>query len=228
MALGTLSGWYAWAKLTADGGAVDAAITQRLTSAEAAIKRLVRPYQLESVTQTDVVLDAPYNSDTLLLPLVPVRAVTSIYFNPVGKGLAANFTSDHLLAANVDYQLVIDMQPEGWAKAGMVRRLNRSFWGAGRVRPYERLGTASIPGPGMVKVTYDAGHTSVPAETTEALYLMVSLMYGRRATGAAVTSESWNGASRSFSGPMTSTAALNHPDVQQLLAPFISQIRVGF
>lgn len=227
MALGTLAGWYTWAQRTADGGAMDGAISQRLASAEAAIKRLCHPYQFEAVTQTDVVLDAPWNSNVLILPLTPVRTLTSVYYNPTGLGLAANFDSTHLLTANVDYQLLIDLQPEGWSKSGRVRRLNRSTWGVTQHRPHGRLASEPTPGQGMVKVTYAAGHTSVPADVVEALYIMVSLMYGRRETGAPAASESWNARSVSYSGPLTSTAALNHPDVQQLLAPYVTQIRLG-
>lgn len=232
MALGTLAGFYSWAQTTADGGVVDTAINQRLSSAEALIKKLVHPYQFETVTETDY-LNAPWNSPWLLLPLVPVRTVTSIHYNPTGFAVSANYTSDHLLVApasgvtNPDYLLEADMRPQGWSRSGRVRRLNRACWGVQYVRPLGRLGSGPEVEARPLKVVYDAGHTSVPADVVEALYMMVSLMYGRRENGAPIASESWNGRSVSYSGPLTSTAALNHPDVQQNLAPYISQIRLG-
>jgi hypothetical protein len=47
------------------------------------------------------------------------------------------------------------------------------------------------------------------------------MMVYQRRTGAPVTSESWNGYSGSYAGPFTESAAVNSPDVRQLLAPYM-------
>jgi hypothetical protein len=94
------------------------------------------------------------------------------------------------------------------------------MWGADRIRPYARLGIGVVDGAGAVKVTFVAGCTRVPAEVTQALYMATMMVYQRR-TGAPVTSESWNGYSGSYAGPFTESAAVNSPDVRQLLAPYM-------
>lgn len=233
MALTTLAAYKAFAGLTSTDATRDASLAQMLVQIEAGIKRLCRPYQFESTTQTDIILPAPWTSPWLLLPLVPVRSITSIYYTPSGYGVVANFTSDTLLvspAANPtgpDYELEIDMYPEGWSRSGRVRRLGRSIWGYTTVRPFGELATRPEVESGSVKVTYVAGHTTVPADVVEAVHLATSLTYQRRKGGAPVTSSSWNGYSESLAGPFVSTSVLGSPDIQQLLAPYMTQIVVG-
>lgn len=226
MALGTLGGYYAFSGQTADGGTVDASLLAILAGVEAAVKKLCRPFLFEAATLTDVILDAPWASNELLLPAVPVRSVTSVYYNPIARGVVASFTSDHLLTVGTDYQLPIDDPVNAWSRSGRLRRLNRACWGVSQVRPYGRLGFGPVPEPGSVKVTFAAGCTTVPAEVAEAVYLATSLVYLRR-KGPPVTSSSWNGYSESVAAPFTTTAAVTSPDVLQLLAPYLDQIRVG-
>jgi hypothetical protein len=226
VAIGTLAGYLAHAGISSTDATRDASLSAILVTTEAAIKRLCYPFLFEPQTLTDVILDAPWASDTLLLPALPVRSITSLYYNPAGKGLAANFDSTHLLSANVDYQLVIDDFVNNWSRAGRVRRLNRSVWGVGYLRPLGRLGFGPQPEAGSIKLTAAVGCASVPAEVSQALYLATALVYARR-SGAPVTSSSWNGYSESLAGPFTTTAAVNSPDVMQLLAPYVSQIRLG-
>lgn len=225
MALGTYAGYVAFTGGTYDATA-QTALTAILGGVEAAVKRLCSPFLFEPATLTDVILDAPWSSDTLLLPALPVRSVTTLYCRADARGVAANFTAADLLTAGTDYQLVIDDFVNGWARAGRVRRLNRNVWGVEYRRPLGRLGYEPQPGAGAIKVTFEAGCAAVPAEVTQAVYLATGLVYARRG-GAPVTSESWNNASRSFAGPFTADAAVNSPDVMALLAPYTSQIRLG-
>jgi hypothetical protein len=138
----------------------------------------------------------------------------------------------HLLTApgtdvtNPDYVLETDMHPEGWSRSGRVRRLSRGVWGVRYNRPLARLGFGPEVEPKPLKVIYAAGHTTVPADVSLAVYMATMLMYQRR-TGAPVTSESWNGYSVGYAGPFTATAAVTSPDVYQLLAPYVSHVRVG-
>jgi hypothetical protein len=226
MALGSLSDMKAALGITGTDATRDAALTVLLAQTEAAIKKVCRPFLFEAATFTDVILDAPWNSQDLYLPATPVRSITSLYYSADGHGVAANFTSDNLLTAGTDYQLVIDDPVNTWSRHGRVRRLNRSLWGSDRVRPYTRLANGVVDGPGAIKVTFVAGCTSVPAEVAEALYLATMMVYQRR-TGAPVTSESWNGGSVSYDGQFTATAAVNSPDVKQLLAPYMMRVGVA-
>lgn len=231
MALGTLAGMKTDLGITGTDATRDAALTAMLASVEAAIKKLCHPYQFEAVTETDY-LNAPWNSPWLVLPLVPVRSITSIHYNPLAFGVSANFDSEHLLTApgddvtNPDYVLETDMRPEGWSRSGRVRRLNRATWGVQYVRPLARLGSGPEVESRCLKVVYAAGHTSVPADVTQALYLATRLVYERR-TGTPLTSEGWNGYSAGYAGPFTATAAVTSPDVYQMLSPYLSPVRVG-
>lgn len=231
MALGTLSGMKAALGISGSDQTRDDALSSLLVQTEAAIKRLCHPYQFEPATETDY-LNAPWQSPWLILPLVPVRSITSIHYNPDGFGISANYTSDHLLVApgagvtNPDYLLETDMRPQGWSRSGRVRRLNRAYWGVQQVRPFARLGFGAEVEPKPLKVVYEAGHTSVPAEVTQALYLATMLVYQRR-TGAPLTNEGWNGYSAGYAAPFLTTAAVNSPDVMQLLAPYVTHVRVG-
>jgi hypothetical protein len=226
MALGSLSDMKAALGITGTDATRDAALTVLLAQTEAAIKKLCRPFLFEAATFTDVILDAPWNAQDLYLPATPVRSITSLYYSADARGVVANFTSDHLLTAGEDYQLVIDDPVNTWSRHGRVRRLARSLWGAGTIRPYTRLAFGPTDAQASVKVTFVAGCTSVPAEVAEALYLATMMTYQRR-TGAPVTSESWNGGSVSYAGPFTETAAVNSPDAKQLLAPYMMRVGVA-
>lgn len=226
LTLGSLSDLKTHLGVTGTDATRDASLTAILTSVDAAIKRLCFPFLFDATTLTDVILDAPWASDTLLLPALPVRSVASIYYNPAARGVVANFEAEHLLTAGTDYQLVIDDPVNAWARAGRVRRLNRSVWGVGYLRPLGRLAFSPQPEAGSVKVTMSCGTASVPVEVTQATYLAAMLVYQRRA-GAPETSSSWNGYSESLASPFLTTAAINSPDVMQLLSGYISQIRVG-
>lgn len=226
MALGTLAELKVTLGITGTDATRDAALASLLVQTSAAVAKLCSPFLFEPQTLTDVILDAPWASNELLLPALPVRSVTSLYYRPDARGVVASFEAANLLTAGVDYQLVIDDPVNNWSRAGRVRRLNRSVWGVSYLRPLGRLAFSPQPEAGSVKVTFAAGCAAVPAEVEQAVYFATRLMYERR-TGAPITSESWNGYSQGVAGPFTATAAVTSPDVYQLLSGYITHLRVG-
>ena len=171
------------------------------------------------VTRADP--DAP-TTNRLILPVVPVRSITSIHLRYDGAGVDANYTSDYLLAADgTEYYLPLDWQPEGYSRSGVVYRRGSSVWGFERRRPLGRLAPATDPNRGALKVVGEFGPASTPDDILSAANLAVSLLWNRRATGAPYASESWNGRSQSFAGPFTATSAVRSPDVLDLLRPYL-------
>lgn len=226
MALSSLAAYKVWANITSTDADRDAALTVHLAEVEDAIKRLVYPTMLEAGTASNHVQDAPWGTRRLYLPLRPVRALTSLYVRQDAKGDPSLFTSDFLKVAYTDYRLVIDLQPEGWAKAGAVEILNASFWGATFRRPHGRLGFEVVDVPGAILTNYTYGYTSVPAVVVAAVHLATSMLYNRRKTGLMVTSGSLNGASWSGGG-VSAESAVRTPDVMALLQGFYDPIRIG-
>lgn len=204
----------------------DASLTAILAEVEAAIKKLCRPYQFEPVTLTDVILDAPWASNVLPLPVWPARSITSLYYRSDAKGDPAAFEADDELEEFEDFRLVIDDPVNAFSRSGRVERLNRSSWGVQLNRPYGRLASEPRAEPGAVKVTYTAGHTAVPEDVVLAVHLAAGLLYARR-TGAPLTSASLNGASYSLAGPFTATAAVTSPDVMGLLSAYVSPVVIA-
>lgn len=226
MALGTL-GEFKTRNELALTAAQDDAVAGVLVECEDAIKALCKPTTLSSVTDTDAILDAPHNSPVLFLPLTPVRTLTSVYFNAGANGVAANFTSDHLLVEGTDYDFPRKMRPENWSRDGAVRLLTRSYWGVTLVRRPGCLAFERAPGRGMVKVTYTAGFPSVLPRVTTALYMATAMLLARRKFGAMMTSASLNGASYSLAGPATATAVVHSPDVLASLRGLYDPVLVG-
>lgn len=204
-----------------------AAISPIVVECEDTVKAFCTLAKFEPGTHTDRVLDAPWNSREIYLPLKPVRAVTSLYVNRDARGNSASFDSTHLKTAYTDYRLVIDMDPEGWSKTGTVQILTASFWGAGLDRPYSRLGFGVHDVEGAIKVTYTYGYTVPPPRAVSAIYKMVAMIAARRKTGLPVTSASLNGASYSTAGPFTASAALYSPDVLADLRGFYPPVVLG-
>ena len=184
-----------------------------------AVRKHLRPYSPDSVTLTSFVMDAP-TGNVLLLPVLPVRTLTSVYWRPGANGEVAAFTSDDLLTVNDDYWMPTDPF-DGYSRKGEVYRRGMSSWqGEYRYANPRSLAPQHDPGRGAILLNATCGETSVPDAITSACALMVSLIYARRKDGAPYASESWNGRSQSLAGAFTATAALHSPDVQALLAPF--------
>jgi hypothetical protein len=203
------------------------AVADVVAEVEDAVKALVHPTVLEAATATSHVLDAPWGSQKLYLPLRPVRAVTSLYVRRDAKGDPSLFTSDYLKTAYTDYRLVIDQRPEGWSKYGTVEILNASFWGASLVRPYGRLASDVVNVPGAVLVNYTYGYTVVPPRVRTAVYQAVAMILARRKSGIPVVSASLNGASYSGAAPFTATAAVHSPDVLASLYGLYDPLKIG-
>lgn len=221
MAILSLADYKTFAGVTGTDATRDASLTAIIAQVDAAIKKLCRPFQFESGTATNLILDLP-SDQWLLLPLVPVRGITSLYVNEEAHGDATEFTSDHLLTVYDDYRLEIDMPIEGWSRSGRVERVNYSSWGGRFLRPLGRLHAGQLePVRGAIKITFTYGLTSVPSDVVQAAALATSLIYERRQKGGPVTSESWNGYSASIGGQFTATAAIQSPDVLQLLLPYM-------
>lgn len=224
MAIVTLADYLAFSGQSGtEDAARDAALTQVLAQLDAAVKRLCYPYQFEPGTDTDAILDAPANSPWLCLPLVPVRAVTSVYQRePTWQSDVSQFTEEDLLEANVDYRLRVDMRPEGWSRSGIIERLDRISWGWSYRRPPARLANELGPARNAVKVTYDYGHLTPPPDVAQAVCLAASKVMLARRLGAQSTSASLNGASYSLPGPATQAGVWGDPHIQSLLAPYVN------
>lgn len=219
-------------------GADLTALAAVCASVDTAIRRLIYPFQLEPVTITDHVCDAP-NNEVLILPLLPVRSITSIYLNYSANGLATNFTSDNLLdnSEGAEYWLHIDRPTDSYSRSGKVFRRGGSWgwfgggggvWGAeGFAATRNALAGSVRAARGAIKVTYAAGTLSIPDDVFEAAKLAVAMLYGRRTTGIPVTNESWNGYSYGTSGPFTAVGALHTPDIQSLLAYYLPGVHVA-
>jgi hypothetical protein len=227
MALGTLAGFCDRNELSGLTAAQQTAVGDVLVEVESAIKALVYPTMLEPGTASNHVLDAPWGSHRLYTPLRPVRAISSLYVRQDAKADPSLFTSDYLRTQYTHYRLVIDMQPEGWSKAGCVEVLNASFWGATYRRPHGRLGFETVNVPGAILLNYTYGYTSVPPRVVTAVYQAAAMVLARRKTGIPVVSASLNGASYSGAGPFTATAAVHSPDVLASLIGLYDPIRIG-
>lgn len=200
-------------------GADATALAAIISAVDAAIKRTIRPFYPESTTVTDAVLDAPVGP-VLLLPVVPVRSITSLYLNYSANGVVADFTSDHLLMAGDDYHLPLDGVVEGYSRSGRVFRRGASSWGRERVFMVDRIAPQTTPARGAIKATFAAGPTSVPDDLVQAAVLATSLLFHRKVAGAPFGSESWNGYSAGIAGPFTAAGVLRTPDIAALLAPY--------
>lgn len=218
----TSSQYLAWTGQTATGADL-LALANHCAGVSDAILKYLRPYSPIPRTVTDHVLDAP-TGNVLLLPVTPVRSITSIYHKPGAEGDVTAFTAADLMTPYTDYYMPTDAF-DGWSRSGRVFRRGQSMWGREWRYPNDvALAPTREPNRGAVKVTFEAGETALPEAVRQAAQLMVSLLYGRRVTGMPLTSEAWNGYSAGFSGPFTAAAALESPDVLAKLRQFRSEV----
>lgn len=206
-----------------------ASIGSIVIEVDAAIKRLCRPWLFEPQTFTNVILDAPLE-DELLLPVIPVRSITSLYVSPAANGDPTLFTANDLLAPYTGYLLDLDDPVNGYSKSGVVYCRNAGGWlgGSGGSWGGEVRGSAGrltgelTPGRRAIKVSFLAGCLTVPDDVRLAANMATSLIYFRRLRGVTAQSESWNGASYSLASPMLAMAALESPDVANRLSGYCS------
>lgn len=223
--IASVPNYLTFAGITSADATRDASLAAVIAACERAVKQLCRPYQLEAGTGTWV-LNAPWSSPWLVLPVVPVRSITALYYRSDAKGDASLFTSDYLLTQYTDYMLEVDDKVNNFAKGGRVRRLNRAAWGVQQVRPPGRLAFDPAEEPGSIYVTCQTGHLTPPSDVAQAVNMMTSKVYHSRKFGAIAASASLNGAS--YSLPAGAVAgALRDPNVLDLLAPYMPAMRVG-
>lgn len=197
------------------------------SSVSDAITQYLKPFQAEPVTITNCILDAPPTRD-LVLPVRPVRSITSVYYRSDANGLVSNFTSDYLLdnSTGLAYQLMIDDPILGISRRGVLRRIN-NVWGWENMALPSRLAFSLAPERGSIMVTYTAGMPVLPPSVEDAAALMVSMLWNRRTQGMPAQSESWNGESVGYAGAFTATAALHSPDIAGMLSQFAPGLRMA-
>lgn len=189
---------------------------------DAVVRRLRNP--IASATYTEY-YDAPL-TDTLVLRQRPVTAVTSVLYHAGSNGDPSLFdaTAD-ALAQYSDWLLEVD-QPDGSSRCGILRRTSSSAWGVRPRRPVGRLANRLDPDRRAVKVTYTAGYSPVPPSLLKAINLMTARLYLMMPDGVPLTSESWNGYTKTPWLQAMADGLLDAKDVWPLLLPF-SDVSVG-
>jgi hypothetical protein len=224
MAILTLAEYKTFLGVTDTDTARDASWTAIIAEVCDAINQACRPWLFEPTTVTAIV-DAPLD-DQLVLPVIPVRSITSLYLNWTASGDPAAFTSDNLLTQYTQYWLEIDDPVNSYSESGIVYKRAGSWngqnWGGERRWPVQALGSTLEVGRGAIKVVLAAGTLTVPANVQLAACLMTSLIFNRREKGAPLNSESWNAYSYSTNSAITAMGAINSPDVVGLLRRYMT------
>lgn len=189
-------------------------------SVRKALLRVLRPYIPEPQDGVTFYVDGP-PKPTLILPVRPVRSITSLRLHPRAFGLEANFTSADELVEGVDWYQEKDPL-DGTNRTGLIRLAQRSVWSYSTRREVGRLAGTIGPDRGAIRVVANVGEATVPEDIRSAAVACVSLLMQRRATGTPLQSESWAGYSASYAGPFTAEAAIRSPEVQALLAPYLT------
>lgn len=206
----------------------DASLNEIIAGVCAAFIKAAGDNVLEGPTTYTEIYDAPWNSNVLYMRQGPVNSITGLYVNFQAKGDTSLFTSDHLKTQYTDYVLDVD-RSDGRAWGRAVRCLTRSNWGSfWQERPaWGALTYRRVDVPRAIKVVYSAG-LAVPDDVVMALSWAVQILYNQRKTGAALTSESWNGYSRGLTGPFTTTSALYVPNVFGVLSRYYLKALTAF
>jgi hypothetical protein len=226
MAVITQALWTASTGITVTGA--DATSIDTFASAVSeALTRKCAPIAIEPKTLTLFACDAPLGN-ILDLPLRPCRSITALYLRWGANGDSSTLTTADLLTNFTDYYLPVDDAISGINRAGMVYRRNRGIWGFERRYSLDKLAPATDPNRGAIFVSGTFGPTAVSAVVQEAAARAVTLLYHRRTSGAAYSSESFGGYSYSNAGPFTAEGAVNSPEVTSLLmAAGVLPIHVG-
>lgn len=154
------------------------------------------------------------NTNKLILPVFPVNSITSIYLDSGaywGQGTDPYATAT-LLTAGTDYAL--DKTPNGTGANGIVLRL-AGVWPAPVYRPTGMITGVREGANGNIKITYNAGYSSVPADVQQACLLLCAFTSRSAKFGAPIQSESWGGYSYSLAGAMNMGEM--PPEVKSLL-----------
>lgn len=163
------------------GVSEDARIDIWLSAADRAIKTYCNQ-NFEFATYTEYYTGN--NQYRLALRQVPVVNITSLWVDNAGYygDPASAFGSSTLLTPGVDYTL--DRQKDAEPSlTGIVFRLGTVWPIQQRVGMYSRLTADIHPAFGNIKVIYDAGYATIPADLAYACMLLVSQMRRTYATG---------------------------------------------
>lgn len=198
-------------------GADAIALDRWCGAVRAALLKRLRPYLPEPQTAT-FIIDAP-PTGTLILPVRPVRALTSIHLHPGANGDSSLFVAADLLTNYTDYFSPTDPL-DGYNRSGLIHRRGASCWGYEWTRRPTTLASTLDPNRGAVKIVAAVGEATVPEDIRAAGVAAVSLLMNRRTTGMPLNSESWANYSYSGAGQFTAEAAINSPEVRALLAPY--------
>ena len=166
------------------------------------------------------VMDAPA-THALVLPLRPIRAITSLSLRWGANGDPDAFVADDELVEFDDWYSPAD-PIDGTNRAGLIYRRNASIWACEYRYPFGSLAPRVDPNRGAIKIVGSFGEASVPDDVRAACVSAVTLLMNRRTEGAPYASESWNGRTQSLAGPFTAEAAVNSPEILGFLRPYLT------
>lgn len=216
MALVTLSGLkdYLGIETTTEDGFLNAVIP----GVEAALKRLIG-FEIEAQNSLTEYY-AGNNSNFLRLRETPVRSVTSVFVDPSGAWgqYAGGFAASTQLTAGLDYYLRMD-GPLGLTSAsGTLVRLGNRVWPGKVVNEVGLLTNYKVAGEGNIKVVYNSGFETIPADIVLAVYQICAQIRLARQTGMNIQSESFEDYSYSLGTPDTDLMKIG--TVSQVVATY--------
>ncbi len=196
----------------------DAKLTHLCAAVDAGIRRFIELPAFERQTTTRY-LDAPWNSQDVLHPDKPVVSITNLYLDLSGYygQRAGGFDSvTSLLVAGEDYVLVPD-QPDGSSRAGLIRSLRGQWAPPMQVRPVSSMASRLEKWPGAIKVVAVVGYAGIPVELEQAAGQIVSIMATQVKHGMPISSNSWNGYSKTLFTQMMQNGAFKNADIFRVL-----------
>jgi hypothetical protein len=216
MALIDLARWQAYTGRTVTGEEA-VAVSYWAQAVDSVLQRVLWPTLAEPATITQI-YDAPPVRDIVLSPR-PVRIINWVRFNPQAQGDPLAFDANHTVPPK-EYQLVIDDPVTNISRCGVLRR-NGKVWGYTWWSPPLSLAVSLRALRGAIQVQYEAGYSEVPPAIVAAAAQAVTLCMQRRRQGVPPNSEGWNGYTVSWSPQALALAAIQHPDVERLLLPYL-------
>lgn len=196
---------------TADPSPPDAQAQAAIDAVCSAAVRLLGP--LERAEYEAVYVDAPPGfslrvpgSGPLVAADLTVEESPRSYGNP-----AATWTA---LEPFVDYFIDADPLDSTVSTSRILRRINR-WWGQGQFeRPYLSLSNRGpTVDPKAIRLSFSSGYNPVPADLQAGLAMATTLYLKAIPEGRFVTSESWNGYSKSADGQALAEGILKSPAV---------------
>lgn len=188
MALTTLAAIKAFLNIPASNTTQDDWLTALQEAAEQTIKSYCNR-DFESATYTEYYTGTGLR--TFTLRQTPVSSITSLYLDQSGNfGLNpdGSFAATSLLVQGTDY--VLDLNPSsGRSDTGIVFRINTVWPRFYREYYIGRMAGRLYSSEGNIKVTYQAGYTSIPADIQYAVAYLTSYMRRNIGSGAPLAKE---------------------------------------